>query len=107
MTKQYLLRPRSRRPATPAAQPRVPTYPARPLAFRLYPAGWRVWHRHLDFFGVVERSSASLTKIVDGAVFRTGDLMSCSQRQVSALESSPDRASEEVLPSELCATVTP
>lgn len=88
MTKAYRLRPRPRVPTAlqPPPETRLPTYPKRPLAFRWYPAGWWVWHQHLDFCGRVEWSEWDKTKILGGALYSTGDLLSCTAKQATRLD---------------------
>lgn len=73
--------------------PRDPTYPDRPIAFRKYPVGWWVVVRAVGYCRIVEdRVGYVLVQRNESNApwsVRLEDVISCTARQVAALESRP------------------
>lgn len=76
---------------------RLPTYPDRPIAFRSYPERWWVVHPVLGLVGRVKKCTGSYVLVwlnSESAAplresWRLESVVSCTARQVAALESRP------------------
>lgn len=91
MTRCYALGDPAPRDAAPSGA-RPPTYPDRPLAFRWYPTGWWVCHPGHRISGRVSGESSTRTVHLilpsgERCTFDRDELVSCTARQVAALES--------------------